>query len=267
MIIVGELINSTRKKVRQAMEEKNADFIQELAKSQDEAGADYIDVNTGAFADRELEVLEWAIKTIREVTQKPLCIDSPRSSAIELGLKLAGSPVFLNSITAEEKKYNEIIPLAKEYNANVVSLANDDSGMPEDVDSVVKVALKLANRMMSDGISADKIFIDPLIRPVSTRPDYGTIVLQSIWKIRKEIPEIKFLCGLSNVSFGLPKRKIINQAFLIMLIAKGVDAAIMDPLDKRMIANIYAAEAILGKDEFCMNYLTADREGKFEEVV
>lgn len=264
MLIIGELINSSRKKVREAMAARDADYIKDLAKKQSEAGAGYIDVNAGAFADKELEVLEWAIEQIRAVTDTPLCIDSPRTSAIELGVKLAGQTVMVNSITAEEEKYSELAPIVKGADASVVALCMDDSGMPEDEDAVVNVGTQLVQRLVGDGIAIDKIYIDPLIRPVSTRSDYGTIPLNAIERIKKECPGVHVVCGLSNVSFGLPKRKLINQTFVVLLLAKGLDAAIIDPLDKRMIANILATDAILGTDDFCMNYVNAEREGNLE---
>lgn len=268
MLIVGELINSTRKKVREAMESRDAEFIKDLAKKQADAGANFIDVNAGAFADKELEVLEWTVKTIREAADCPLCIDSPRPAAVELGLKLTtAEQVMVNSISAEKDKYDAIIPLVKEFNTSVIALCMDDSGMPEDEESVFAAAASLINRLMNDGVPPEKIYVDPLIRPISTRSDYAVIPLNTIEKIKIDFPNVNTICGLSNVSFGLPKRKLINETFLILLLAKGLDAAIIDPLDARMMASIYAAEALLSKDEYCMSYLYAERGGKFEGVV
>lgn len=264
MFIIGELINSTRKAVRKAVEEKDAAFIQDLAKRQAEAGANWIDVNAGAFPTDEVEKLQWLITTVRKVTDAPLSIDSPRPAAVEAGLAMAGAEPFLNSISAESDRYKTLIPLVKKYNARVVALSIDDSGMTDDMEKVWQVADGLIKRLQDDGVPADHIFCDPLIRPVSTNIEYGMGALSVVERITARHPGVHKTCGLSNVSFGLPKRKLVNQVYVAMAIAKGMDSAIIDPLDARMMANIVVAEALAGKDQFCMNYIMAEREGKLE---
>ena len=264
MFIIGELINSTRKLVRKAVEEKDAAFIQNLAKKQAEAGANWIDVNAGAFPTDEVEKLQWLIATVRQVTDAPLSVDSPRPAAVEAGLAMAGAEPFLNSISAESDRYTTLIPLVKRYNARVVALSIDDSGMTEDMEKVWQVADGLIKRLQDDGVPPDHIFCDPLIRPVSTNIEYGMSALSVVEKITARHPQVHKTCGLSNVSFGLPKRKLVNQVYVAMAIAKGMDSAIIDPLDARMMANIFVAEALAGRDQFCMAYIMADREGKFE---
>ena len=264
MLIIGELINSTRKQVRMAVENKDSAYVQGLAKKQANAGANWIDVNAGAFPTDEVEKLQWLISVIREVTQAPLSIDSPRPSAVEAGLALAGPDPFLNSISAESDRYRTLIPLLKKYKARVVALSLDDAGMTDDMGKVWEVADGLIKRLEDDGIAPDHIFVDPLIRPVSTNPDYGMGALQVVEKITEKHPQVHKTCGLSNVSYGLPRRKLLNEVFVAMAIARGMDSAIIDPLDPRMMANILTAEALAGRDQFCMSYITAEREGKFE---
>src|SRR5208283_4278512 len=150
------------------------------------------------------------------------------------------------------------------FNTHVVALSLDDSGMTDDMNKVWEVADGLIKRLEDDGVPPDHIFVDPLIRPVSTNGDYGMGALWVVEKITTEHPQVHKTCGLSNVSFGLPKRKLVNQVFVAMAIAKGMDSAIIDPLDTRMMANIAVAEALAGKDQFCMGYITAEREGKLE---
>lgn len=264
MLIIGELINSTRKQIRKAVEEKDAAFIQDLARRQAAAGARWIDVNAGAFAADEVERLRWMISTIREVCDAPLAIDSPRPAAVEAGLAMAGADPFLNSITAESERYRTLIPLLTKYRARVVALSLDDAGMTDDMDKVYAVADGLIKRLEDDGVPPDHIFVDPLIRPVSTNGEYGIGALRIVERISTNHPAVHKTCGLSNISYGLPKRKLVNQVFVAMAIAMGLDSAIIDPLDPRMMANILAAEALAGKDQFCMNYITAEREGRLE---
>ena len=264
MLIIGELINSTRKQIRKAIEEKDAAYIQDLAKRQAEAGATWIDVNAGAFPTDEVEKMQWLIAVIRQVTDAPLSIDSPRPAAVEAGLAMAGKEPFLNSISAESDRYKALIPLVREYGTRVVALSLDDNGMTDEMNRVWEVADGLIKRLEDDGVPPDHIFVDPLIRPVSTNVAYGMGALTVVEKISSKHPGVHKTCGLSNVSYGLPKRKLVNQVFVAMAIAMGLDSAIIDPLDPRMMANIYAAEALAGKDQFCMNYITAERESKLE---
>jgi cobalamin-dependent methionine synthase I len=264
MLIIGELINSTRKQIRKAIEEKNGAYIQELAKKQAQAGANWIDVNAGAFPTDEVQKMQWLISVIREVTEAPLSVDSPRAAAVEAGLAMAGKDPFLNSISAESDRYKALIPLVKKYGARVVALSMDDAGMTDDMNKVWEVADGLIKRLEDDGVPPDHIFVDPLIRPVSTNGEYGMAALGVVEKITAAHPQVHKTCGLSNVSYGLPKRKLVNQVFVAMAIAKGMDSAIIDPLDPRMMANIAAAEALAGKDQFCMGYITAEREGRLE---
>ena len=264
MLIIGELINSTRKQIRKAIEEKDSVVIQDLARKQAEAGANWIDVNAGAFPTDEVGKIQWLILTIRQVTETPLSIDSPRAAAVEAGLAMAGAEPFLNSISAESERYAALIPLVKRYGARVVALSLDDSGMSDDMNKVWDVADGLVKRLEDDGVPPDHIFVDPLIRPVSTNPDYGIGALGVVQRLTERHPQVHKTCGLSNVSYGLPRRRLLNQVFVAMAIARGMDSAIVDPLDPRMMANILAAEALAGKDQFCMSYITAERAGKLE---
>jgi cobalamin-dependent methionine synthase I len=264
MLIIGELINSTRKRVKKAIEEKDAAFIQDLALRQEKAGAGWIDVNAGAFAEEEVAKLTWMIGVIRAVTQAPLSIDSPRPAAVEAGLALAGSGAFLNSISAEGERYKSLLPFIKKHSCNVVALSLDDNGMSEEADTVYDVADGLIKRLEDDGVPPERIFCDPLLRPVSTNTEYVNMALSVVEKITAKHPLVHRICGLSNVSFGLPKRRLVNEVFAVLAIARGMDSAIADPLDERLMAGIAAAELLTGKDQFCMNYIGAERSGKLE---
>ena len=265
MIIIGEKINSTLKAVRPAIEAKDAAVIQELAKKQYEAGATFIDLNAGMFIDDEPEKLEWLVNTVQAAVDAPLSIDSPNPAAISRALKAnKNSKPLINSITDEKERYEAVLPLILEYNAGIVALCMDDSGMPETVDDRVIIAGRLIEKLTKQGVMLDDIYMDPMIRPIGTGSQYGVVAIETIRKIRAEFPEVHITCGLSNISFGIPARKVMNQTFLIAAMTAGMDGAILDPLDNKLMTFVYAAEALLGKDEFCMNYLMKFREGLFE---
>lgn len=262
MIIIGEKINSTLKAVRPAIENYDIEFIQDLAKKQCEAGANYIDVNAGMFHDDEPERLEWLVKIIQEVIDTPFAIDSPNPVAIERALKVNknGKPI-INSITNEKERYEAILPLILEYNTGVIALCMDDSGMPETVEDRVEIATNIIGKLTDRGIKPQDIYIDPMIRPIGTGSHYGVVALETIRLVKNKYPDIHIACGLSNISFGLPGRKVLNQAFLIAAMTAGMDGAILDPLDRKLMTYLYATKTILGQDEFCMDYLTKYREG------
>lgn len=265
MIIIGEKINSTLKSIRPAMEARDKQAIQELALRQVNAGAQYIDVNAGMFHENESEVLKWLIETIQEVTDTPFAIDSPSAQAILTGCETNknGRPI-INSITAEKARYDAIAPLIKRFNAKVIALCMDDTGMPETTEDRVLIARTIIHNLTQEGVVLDDIFIDPMVRPIGTGSHYGTVAIETIRQIKTEFPQVHIACGLSNVSFGLPARKILNQTFLVAAMAAGMDGAILDPLDKKLMSFVYATEALLGKDDYCMEFLTKFREGEIE---
>lgn len=266
MLIVGELINTSRKDIKPAVESKDAAYIQKIAKEQVEAGANYIDVNCGTQVFNEPEVMEWLVKTVQEAVDAPLCIDSPNPKALEVGLALTKTKKpMVNSITAEKERFEIILPLVQKYNAKVVALCMDDSGMPETAEDRIVIVDKLIKDLTSNGVAEDDIYLDPLVKPVSTGDKAGLEVLETVRYIRENYPKVHSICGLSNISYGLPNRKILNQTFMIQTITMGMDAYILNPLDKKMMGFMYSSMALLGQDPFCGKYLTAHRSGLYEE--
>jgi len=253
------------KAIRPAMEARDSAAIIDLAKRQTEAGASFIDVNAGMFHDNEIEILEWLINTIQEHVSTPFAIDSPNPLAIKAGLKANknGKPI-INSITGERERLEAILPLAVEYNTGIIALCMDDSGMPETADERIGIARTLIKELTAAGIALEDIYIDPMIRPIGTGSHYGNVALDTMRVVKQEYPEAHIACGLSNISFGIPARKVMNQAFLVAAMTSGMDGAILDPLDKKLMTFLYATEALLGTDDFCMNYITKFREGELE---
>ena len=262
MIIVGEKINTSLKGVTEAVQARDADFIINLARYQQEFGAHYIDVNCGTLIDEEEEALPWLVEVVQAAVDLPCCVDSPNPKALATGLKVHRGQALINSITNENQRYSEVLPLVQEYQGKVVALVIDDEhGMPETAQLRIKVGNDLIRRLNADGVENDRIYIDPLVQPISSGADMGVNVLETIMGIAQMNPGIHFMCGMSNVSYGLPKRGLLNATFMALCMMAGLDGAILDPGNKRMMATIYAAEALLNKDRRTKRYLAAFRSG------
>ena len=264
MLIVGELINASRKAIAAAIEARDQKEIQQVAKNQIEAGANYIDVNAGVFAGKEPAYLEWLVKTVQSAVSEPCCIDSPDPKAIEAALAVHTGTAMINSISLEKDRLERLLPIVAGTDLKIVALCMSDEGMPKTVDERMAIADKLVNRLLQNNVALPNIYVDPLVQPVSTNIRFGVEFLNAIEKIMATFKGVHTLCGLSNVSFGLPNRKLLNQTFMSMAITKGLDGAIINPLDKKMMASILTAEALAGKDEYCMQYLKAYRAKAFE---
>lgn len=264
MLIVGELINASRKAMGAAIEAQDAETIAKTAKDQHAAGADYIDVNAGIFVNREVEYLKWLVTTVQDAVDGPCCIDSPDPSAIETALSVHKGSAMINSISLEEQRYDAILGLVAGTDLKVVALCMSDAGMPETTDDRVKIADKLVNGLVRNNVPIENIYVDPLVQPISTKDAFGTEFLDAIEAIMTQFQGVHTICGLSNISYGLPMRKFMNQIFAVMAVAKGLDGLIVNPLDSRMMANLIAAETLAGRDAFCTNYLQAYRSKKFE---
>ena len=263
MLIIGEKINTSLCGVEEAVKTRDKVFIQNLAKKQVDSGADVLDINVGTRIHSEVKDMKWMIGIVQEVVDVPLCVDSPRPEAVEVGLAECKGKAMVNSITAEKKRMEELLPLLERFGCKIIALTMDDRGIPEDIERRYEIADKLIGALTKAGNSLSDIYIDPLVRPVSTDSSSGLIVLKSIKKIMSSFEHVHTICGLSNISFGLPARAVLNKSFLLLAMSMGLDSAILDPLDREMMAMIRAGEVLLGKDEYCLKYLTSFREGKF----
>ena len=265
MIIIGELINASRKAIGAAIEARDAAAIQRVAQDQHAAGADFIDVNAGIFVGQEPDYLTWLVKTVQEAVESPCAIDSPNPKAIEAALAAHRGAPMINSISLEKERYENLMPIVAGTDMKVIALCMSDEGMPETVDDRMKIADKLVNGLLQNNVKIENIFVDPLVQPMSVNNNFGMEFLSAVEQIMHKFEGIHTACGLSNISYGLPVRPFLNQTFMVMAISKGLDGAIVNPLDKKMMANIIAAEALAGKDSYCMKYLQAYRAGKFEK--
>ncbi|MFO7665148.1 MAG: dihydropteroate synthase [Desulfobacterales bacterium] len=264
MIIIGEKINSSRKKIAEAITFGNVEYIQSEAKVQSDAGADYIDVNAAAFMEKEAEYLKWIIEVVQEVTDLPLCIDSPDPKVIKKVISLLKKPPMINSITLEPSRLESILPLVHDYRATVIGLCQTGSQIGRSTAEKVEIAGRLIEKVTSSGIGIESLYIDPLVFPVGADSNSACATLNAIEEIMKQFQGVHTICGLTNVSHGLPNRKLVNRTFLAEAVARGLDAAILDPSDKQLLGVLRASLMLMGKDEYCMEYIKAFRKGLLE---
>lgn len=264
MIVIAERINATRKRIGKAVADRDAALIAREAKEQAAAGATHIDCNAGRKPEREVEDLKWMLQVVQEAVDLPVCIDSANGEAVAAALKLVKKQPIINSVTAEKKKIDEIMPLARDHNTLLVGLCMGDGGMPDGVADRVKAAEQIRDAAARFAIGLDRIYFDPVIVPVSTKATEGIAAIETVRHIMTKFPGAHTTCGLSNISFGLPSRNTINRTFLTMLIEAGLDGAIMDPTEPHMMSTVLAARAILGRDEWCMDYIQAGRAEKLD---
>lgn len=269
MLVIGELINATNKSVGQAIRTRDRLFIENLVREQVAAGADFIDVNAGAgegVADEARAAMEWLVEVAQEATVKPLAIDSDSPDVIEAGMKkYRGKELIINSVNAEPERLKGIVGLAMERQASVVALAMGKEGIPDNVQdrlAACDIIMKHADRL---GMKAEQIFFDPLVLPVSVDSQQGMITLKTLERIKARYPAVRTTMGLSNVSYGLPSRPLVNRTFLVMAVYAGLDSAILNPLDARAMTLIKTATMLRGNDPFCKGYIKAHRKGILTE--
>jgi 5-methyltetrahydrofolate--homocysteine methyltransferase len=261
--IIAERINMTRKRIKEKVFARDADYIARQVTRQEQAGATHIDVNAGADPEREAEDMAWLTKVASAATELPLCYDSTSAKALEEGLSLCNRPgTIINSITGEKDRLDNILPLVKEHGTGVIALTMDDSGMPENLEGRMAITCKIAEAVGAEGIGLDRVHFDHLVRPAATNPGQAHHILEAVRATREEFPNAHIALGLSNISYGLPERNNINRAFFAMLIAAGADGAMIDPCEEGMMNTLLSARAALGLDDFCMEYITAYREGR-----
>jgi cobalamin-dependent methionine synthase I len=207
MIIVGELINASRKKIAAAIESQDTAAIQAIAKDQYENGANYIDVNAGVFVGKEPEYLKWLVSTVQAAVDAPCCIDSPDPKAIEAALAVHKGTPMINSISMEKERYDALLPVVAGTDFKIVALCMSDKGMPQTTDERLAIAEELVSNLVKNNVPVDNIYVDPLVQPISTNDKFGVEFLNSVERILKTFPGIHTVCGLSNISYGLPERK------------------------------------------------------------
>lgn len=257
-LTIGELINSTRDEVKEALQEKDEELIRRLAREQDEVGADVIDLNAGESMEDEKEDMDWLIDLVEdEVDDVRIAIDTPDPEVLEFALEKVENKPVINSISNEEDKA-ESREIASGYDADIIGLAMGEEGMPATVEDRLNETEALLEKCEDLGIDKDQLYIDVIAMTIGSNQEQGQYVIDSVRQIKDEF-DVKTNIGLSNMSFGLPDRGLINRTVFAMLLEAGLDAALIDPTDEPMMDTLKAAEALLGADKNCLNYLQYKR--------
>ena len=264
MLIIGESINGTIPKVGQAVQDKNETFLRELAKTQYECGAEMLDVNAGVAGGNEIEDLPWLIKLVQKEVPIPLMIDSANPDALKAALTVYrhSDPPILNSISGEGEKWKRLFPVVLEKKCKIVVLCMNDHGIPKSVEERIAIASRLYESLSKAGVPEDYIYFDPLVLAVSVESAAGLVTLETIRALRSKFPMSHIICGASNVSMGLPERKLVNRTFVTMAIAAGLDTLFIDVRDQALISSLLASKILVNQDPYCLAYLKAYREKK-----
>ncbi len=262
MVIVGEKINTSRKNVEDAVRRRDAAAIAAMAREQAEAGAHYIDINAGTFVDEEVDCLCWLTETVQQAMPLPLSLDSPNPVALAEAMKLHRGEPMVNSISLEQERLDSLLPVITSQPCSVVALCMARTSMPVTTEERVQVGSELVETLTAEGVPREKIYVDPLIQPVSVNTDMGVAALGAIRRIMEDFPGVNAICGLSNISFGLPERRLINRSFLALCMAYGLSAVILDPTDRQLMATLLSVELLLGRDEYCGNFIDAYQSGR-----
>ncbi len=262
-VLIGERINPAgKKKLAEALKAGDLEIVRKEALAQTEAGADIIDVNVGTFGVDEVALLPKAVQAVMETVDTPLCLDSANPEALEAALKVYKGKPLINSVTGEEHSLKKVLPLVKRYGAAVVGLVQDDEGIPKDVERRVSNAHKIVKGVEAAGIPREDIVIDCLAFAVGAEPDSGPAVIEAIRRIKAELG-VNMTLGASNISFGLPDRELLNNAFVVIAAAAGATCLIVDAAKVRPI--ILAADLVLGRDKRARRYIEAYRQRQKQE--
>ncbi len=257
-VLIGERINPAgKKKLAEALKAGDLEIVRREALAQTQAGADIIDVNVGTFGVDEVALLPKAVQAVMETVDTPLCLDSANPEALEAALKVYKGKPLINSVTGEEHSLKKVLPLVKKHGAAVIGLVQDDKGIPKDAEGRVSAAHKIVERAEAAGIPREDIVIDCLAFAVGADPSSGPAVIEAIRRIKAELG-VNLTMGASNISFGLPDRELLNNAFVVMAVAAGATCLIVDVAKVRPI--ILAADLVLSRDKRARRYIEAYRQ-------
>jgi len=262
MIVIGEKLNGTIKSVREAIANRDSEFIRGLAIKQANAGSDYLDVCAGTDQSIEVDTLKWMVDIVQDAVETPICIDSPNPKTLAQLIPYLRKPGLINSVSGEGAKCEILYPLAKEYGFDVIALTIDDAGIPKTSEHRIEIADNLVEKASHFGLEKERLYIDPLVITVATNNRSFLDFVETMRAIQGKFPGVKITSGLSNISFGLPLRKLINRNFLCLTMYEGMDSAILDPTDKEIRGTLLAVDVLVAKDKNCRKFTTAFRKGE-----
>ena len=265
MIIIGEKINGSIPSAGKAIAERNEEWIRHLARIQEDANADYLDCCASVNVN-ELETMKWMLDIMQDETSTKICVDSPDPKVCVDALPFCKKPGLVNSVSLEGDKIDVIFPAIADTKWNVVALLSGEQGIPSSVEERMVNFDKLMEQAAKYGIAANRIFVDPLVEGRATNQESLLTFAAVCREIKAKFPQIHITSGLSNISFGLPVRKMLNMAFMTLAMQAGMDSAIVDPTNRDMMGIIYATDALLGNDDFCVEYISAYRDNLFGPV-
>jgi 5-methyltetrahydrofolate--homocysteine methyltransferase len=226
-----------------------------------------LDVNAGTHPDQEPDDLIWLIDTIQSVTDTALSLDSANPTALKIAVQAVKKTPMINSISGESDRLANILPIVAEYGCTVIALAMDEKMIPETSEKRFEVITRVISATRAHGVPDSNVYFDPLAMTISTNTHSAVTAFETMRRVRQEYPEAHLTIGLSNISFGLPARSFVNRYFLSLAIQNGLDSAILDPLDREIQAAILTTELLLGRDNYCLNFIRAARKGIFEKPV
>ncbi len=258
LIVVGERINGQFPQVAKAIDAKDVKFVQDLAREQVSGGAHLLDINTGPGRDDAAEAMTWLVKTVQDAVDARLCIDTPSLKVQQAGLSACKKEPMINSTTAEQKRMEKFFPLAAEHNAEIVCLTINEKGIPNSVEGRTEIAMLLLATAMDKGVQPEKMYLDPVVLPISAAQAQCPALCDAITSFRTlNTPPPKTIVGLSNVSSGAEERSLLNRTYLAMLLGRGLDAAIVDPNDVELMKVVKAAEVLLNQKLYASSFLRA----------
>jgi 5-methyltetrahydrofolate corrinoid/iron sulfur protein methyltransferase len=260
MIFIGERVNAGFKDIKKAIQDKEGSAIQEWAKKQTDAKANYIDVNLGTASNKP-EDLCWMIEQVQAAVDTPISIDNNRPAMLKEAIPVCNKPPLINSTTADEARMEELFPLVAEHNASIIGLAMDESGSPKTADKRVELAGTIMAKAMEYGIESDQIFLDPIVMPLKFMQEQCKEILNAASQFQMfSDPPPHIVCGLSNISNGTTHKRLINRIFAAMLVANGLDAVICDVTDTELVDAILTAELAMNKGIYADSYIEAFRK-------
>ncbi|SHF15266.1 methyltetrahydrofolate cobalamin methyltransferase [Alkalibacter saccharofermentans] len=263
MIIIGEKINGSIPSVAKAIAERDEEFIKNLARIQSDAKANYIDVCASVDDDIELETMKWLIDQVQEVTNTPIAVDSPNAKICAEAINFCNKPGLVNSVSLEGSKIDDVFTVIADTKWECTALLCDDCGIHPTAEARLNVFEKIMARAKEYGIDPSRLHIDPLVEMVCASEEGIKMLVKLIGEIKRRYPNIHVTGAVSNVSFNLPVRRVVNQAFTVLAMNAGMDSAILDPTNKDLMGMIYATDGLLGNDEYFIEYIGAFREGIF----
>ena len=260
MLYIGESINATIKSVKQAIIDKDEEFILNLAKAQVETGSDLLDANAGTGLDQRLRIWSGLLNCSKNM-DITLCLDSSDSKALEAAMKVHKGTPMINSISGEQQKLEAMLPVVSSSPCKVIVLCMGNNGIPADPEERFAIGRSVVGELEKAGLKKEDIYLDPIVMSVATDSGAGVVTLKTLELIKKELPEVKTILPVSNVGFGLPGRVWFNLVFAAFAVERGLDALLCDTRNGKMMTSILAAEALQGRDNFCLSYLKAYKKG------